>query len=226
MISCYADAASLAAFIEGMGDNSPSLTEAKRAQVYFLYHIAAIARREIARITGYAPSTLSSMRNNVADYAELAALLFEDTRSEETEAPIAAAMCRRCGDCVIPIDVLAGAGIDTDRTNKVYLFKFYGADKTTPIFSKIGTTTRTCVKRLREEINDYRNAGFPVEYAAISRIIDVGDIPPEIVESFIRCMLMKVYTKDKYRPLDRYSDDIPVKLFDKLYRQFLSIEVE
>lgn len=226
MISCYADAASLAAFIEGMGDNSPSLTEAKRAQVYFLYHIAAIARRTIAEITGYAPSTLSSMRNNVADYAELAALLFEDTRSEETEAPIAAAMCRRCGDCVIPIDVLAGAGIDTDRTNKVYLFKFYGADKTKPIFSKIGTTTRTCVKRLREEINDYRDAGFPVEYVSICRIIDVGNTPPEIVESFIRCMLMKVYTKDQYKPLDRYLDDIPVKLFDKLYQQYLSIEVE
>ena len=223
MISCYADAASLAAFIEGMGDDSPTLTEAKRAQVYFLYHIAAIARREIARITGYAPSTLSSMRNNVADYAELAAELFEDTRSEETEAPIAAAMCRRCGDCVIPIDVLAGAGIDTDRTNKVYLFKFYGNSEI-PLFSKIGTTTRTCIHRLRDEIGDYIKAGFPIVRVEICRIIDTGDMPPEGAESYLRGLLMKHYP-NAWRKNDRYFDtDIAVSCFERLCREFAETE--
>ena len=223
-ISCYADAATLRDFVQSMGENSPTLTEAKRAQVYYLYHIAELVRREIAQITGYAPSTLSSMRNNVADYAELAETLFVDTRSKETQKPVSAALCRRCGDTVIPIEVLAGAGVDTDRTNKVYLFKFYGENEI-PIFSKIGTTTRTCVKRLRDEIGDYYNAGFPIQRVEICKIIDVGSMPPEGAESYLRGLLM-IHHPNAWRKNDRYFDtDIVVSIFEKLVAEFLKMEI-
>lgn len=52
-------------------------TEIKHLQVAYLYHVANEARRWIADITGYAVSTLSSMRSKALAWVDKAKALFE-----------------------------------------------------------------------------------------------------------------------------------------------------
>lgn len=221
-ISCYADAASLRDHVRSLGRKAPNLTEAKHAQIYFLYHVAHIPRKQIALITGYSAVYLSKMRNNVANYAELAAKLFIDTRHKATNEPVSVSLNRRCGNRDVPMNMLAGAGADSDRTNKVYLFKFYD-DFGKIIFTKIGTTTRTCEGRLRDEIGYYINkGGYPINYVDICRIYETGDIVPELVESAIRANLGKDYMAN-FKNNDRFMHtDIPTTLFDKLFHEYMN----
>lgn len=70
----YANETMIAAFAERTNMNP---TEIKHLQVAYLYHVVGEARRWIADITGYAVSTLSSMRTKALNWVDKAKELFE-----------------------------------------------------------------------------------------------------------------------------------------------------
>lgn len=70
----YSNENMLVAFANNTGMN---LTELKHLQVAYLYHVAGEARRWIADITGYAVTTLSSMRTKALNWVEKAKEVFE-----------------------------------------------------------------------------------------------------------------------------------------------------
>lgn len=70
----YANETMITAFAERTNMNP---TEIKHLQVAYLYHVVGEARRWIADITGYAVSTLSSMRTKALGWVDKAKELFE-----------------------------------------------------------------------------------------------------------------------------------------------------
>lgn len=70
----YANETMIAAFAERTHMNP---TEIKHLQVAYLYHVVGEARRWIADITGYAVSTLSTMRTKALGWVDKAKELFE-----------------------------------------------------------------------------------------------------------------------------------------------------
>lgn len=217
-ISAYSTNEEIRAFAK---DNGLFYPDVHRAQVYFLYHVEEVRRARIAEITGYSVATLSTMRNHVGDYAELAEEIFvevvEETPSEPT-IPILTTY-RRCGDVVVPMNYLPGCGEDVKGQQTTYLFKFYTSNSAVPVFSKIGTTAKSVNERLRQEIGEYRKK-FDIRSVDVCRIYDCGELPPESFESYLRCKLIKKFP-GTWKKNDRFFDtDIPEDLFTALCDQF------
>lgn len=208
-LSCYASGEELASFAI---DHGMSVTEVKHAQVCYLYHVANVARKEISEITGYAVSTLSTLRNKVLDLLDVAKRLFTGVKEKVVKTVHKSA--------TISINFLNGCGADIDHAEQVYLFKFYGAEPV-PIFSKIGTTTRTCKKRVAQEIRAYIKAGFDIQRVDVCKIIQCGEMPAESYESFLRAKLIKEYSNTWVKNDRFFGVDLPVDRFITLCNQFI-----
>ena len=68
-------------------------------------------------------------------------------------------------------------------TEKCYLFRFYDENDVL-VFSKVGTTTRKVLDRLKREMREYEKYG--VVKAIIDRVYNCGQYPAEGLESLIR----------------------------------------
>lgn len=103
--------------------------------------------------------------------------------------------------------------IFANGTKLCYLFKFYDSNGEL-LFSKIGTTERRLLTRLREEMRSYSKK-FDICGVVIESVIDCGDTPPEGAESDARGYFIKKnpasFTKN-----DRFMGyDIPVEEFNE-----------
>lgn len=113
-----------------------------------------------------------------------------------------------------------GCGLDSKEGNKCYLFHFYDEEEHI-IFTKIGTTTKSCEGRLRQEIATYRNKNkYPVHRVEIHRIIDTGEMPPESYESILRANIIKNHP-NTYHKNDRFFDvAVGIEEFDSICKSF------
>ena len=113
-----------------------------------------------------------------------------------------------------------GCGLDSKEGNKCYLFHFYDEEEHI-IFTKIGTTTKSCEGRLRQEIATYRNKNkYPVHRVEVLRIIDTGEMPPESYESILRATIIKNHP-NTYHKNDRFFDvAVGVNEFDNICEMF------
>lgn len=107
---------------------------------------------------------------------------------------------------------------DTPSGEKTYLFKFYTDNEI--IFSKIGTTARNCLKRLKDEIRYYTKRDFNITKVEICEIIDCQEMPAESFESYLRALLIKKFP-NTWKKNDRFFGvNIPVEIFIKLCAEF------
>lgn len=113
---------------------------------------------------------------------------------------------------------------DIPKTEKIYLFKFFECGKTEPLFTKIGTTTRTCLKRVKEEISYYLKQ-FDLERVDVDAIHDCGDMPAESYESFLRAMFTKKYPNSWKRNDRFFGVDILPSEFSKACAKFAALEI-
>ena len=200
-----------------------SFHDVNLAQIYALYQIAGWTRAMIADHLDYAPSTVSTKRHYMWDYADLAQMLFCDDEEEEIEievevempAPAPQVLYRkfRDGRCV-PMELMPGYGENISNEQIVYFFKFFGADDL--LFDKIGTTTKNAISRLRDEIGEYSKK-FPISKVEVHRIRSCNGIPAEGYESALRGQLIAT----AFRKNDRFfGADIPASVFDDICDQF------
>ena len=102
----------------------------------------------------------------------------------------------------------------------VYLFKFYNS-KGDIICSKVGTTTRTIERRLKEEVKYYRDHGLDVADWTVCSVIDCGELPAEGAESITRAEFIRKYP-NAFHKNDRFFDvDISVNQFNKIVKEYL-----
>lgn len=163
-INSHSTVEEIKAFAEA---NDLDATEVRHAQVAYLYHIECIARSAISDITGYACSTLSSMRNKVYYLLDKAKAWFS-----KTEQAIKNAVVERTEDKIKQVG------------NWFYLMRFFNSDKL--VFSKIGTTERTVKERLNSHKRYYEKHALFIDDVIVDRIYDCGNIPPECFESKFR----------------------------------------
>lgn len=163
----------------------------KRMQVVFLKECMNLSFEKIAEITSYALSTVKKYAKKFLNLLKKAKQIF----------------IKRVNSIIETI-----CDLGKTKTEKCYLIKFYNS-KNEIIFSKIGTTTREVVQRLREEIKNYRKGGFDVRKAIICKVIDCGKTPAEGAESYCKAIFIKQY-QGAFKKNDRFMKvDIPINDF-------------
>lgn len=227
-ISCYVNDKELTDF---WCDNYPQLFEKyeitssavlKQVQVCYLYHIVGIARARIAEITGYAVSTVSTLRKKCMKWMDVARAIF--TEVKQTVALKVDGIINQGKYKDVEIEYLPNFGRDNPGNQQVYLFKFYTDSRTVPVFSKIGTTTRSIGKRLKEEIAYYRKRGFAIKNVSVCKVVNCGNIPAEGYESFLRAFLIKEHPGTWHKNDRFFGVDISTNRFAELCSQFNSIK--
>lgn len=124
----------------------------------------------------------------------------------------------------VEIDFLNGTDAkDTKSGEKTYFFKFYDRCDAPPVFDKIGTTTKSCLGRLKEEIRYYNKAGFDIERVEVCEIWDCGNTPAESYESFMRALLIKKYPNTWHKNDRFFGTNIPTELFTSLCKQYAAL---
>lgn len=202
-------------------ENEMSLTQLRHAQVCYLYHVMEMKRAEIAEITGYALSTLSKLRVETLALMTLAEELFSEV--EEELKVIEKTLIRKHKGTTVPMNYLENCGEDVKDAEQLYLFKFFTDNPIVPIFSKIGTTTRSVNERLREEIGYYLEHNLPIESVDVCKIVECGDMPAECYESLMRGILMKRYP-GTWQKNDRFFGvNVPVDEFVELFEKFSAL---
>ena len=198
------------------------------AQIYALYEMAGWKRAKIAEHLGYAPSTVSTKRSKMWDFAELAELLFGEDEEvpvvvEVVEVPVmrtpSAVMYRKFKDGREPVamEFMPDCGENLTNEEAVYFFKFYNKQELE--FNKIGTTAKDVIARLRREIGDYSKK-FDIHRVEIHRIRSCGSRPAEGAESALRAELIAKYPQ-AFRKNDRFFGvDIDPTVFDEIVNSY------
>lgn len=116
-------------------------------------------------------------------------------------------------DCPIPED--------EEGKEQVYIVEFLGRKNECIIWGKVGTTTRTILQRILEELKYYYKDG--VRKAIIRRAYDCGDVPAESLESYIRAHFSKV-NPTTFKKNDRFKSlALDPLVCDRLYEEWLAI---
>lgn len=171
----------------------------KRMQVVYLREVEHLTPREIVRFVDYSINTVKCYMYKFKHLLEKAKELFEKV----------------VVTIISKIDF-----VDEEKTEKCYLFKFYDGEDI--LFSKIGTTTRKVVTRLKEEIKSYTKAGFSISKVVIEDVVNCGDIPAEGLESFCRAKFILKYP-NTFKKNDRFMGvDIPVKVFQTVTKNYFA----
>ena len=212
-LSCYATNEEIKNFAINNGLNPTIL---RHAQVCYLYHVEEIARAEISRITGYAVSTLSTLKNKVLNLMELAKKFF----ISKTKKIVSATFNRvfKSEKKSVAINILENAGEDICDTEQVYLFKFYNPQGEI-VFSKIGTSGKSVIKRLRDEIGEYSKK-FSLDFVDVCKIYPCGEMPAESYESMLRALLIKQFPGTWKRNDRFFGVDIPTERFEEICENF------
>ncbi len=106
-----------------------------------------------------------------------------------------------------------------EGTELVYLIRLLD-EKGALVWSKIGTTTRTLQKRMKEHLKYYRKDG--VTDIEVTRVYNCGDIPAEGLESELRSKYMKIYP-GTFRKNDRFTGvEFNLNEADEIVKNYLT----
>lgn len=114
-----------------------------------------------------------------------------------------------------------GLDLLDDAKEKCYLFRFFDADGNR-ICSKVGTTTRKVIQRLKEELSSdtYRKMG--AVSAVIDRVYDCGDYPAEGLESQFRALYILKHP-ESFKKNDRFIfQDFDLEEADKIVSNYFA----
>lgn len=226
-ISMFSTMSEVRAFTNN--SNEFNFHDVNLAQIYALYQLAGWTRAMIADHLGYAPSTVSTKRHYMWDYADLATLLFCEEEEEVIEeimeeipapTPLPTLYRNFRDGRSVAMEFMPNCGENISNEEIVYFFKFFGEDGL--LFDKIGTTTKNAVSRLRDEIGGYSKK-FPIHRVEIHRIRSCNGIPAEGYESELRGKLIADHPS-AFRKNDRFfGADIPAEVFDEICNKYAAI---
>lgn len=194
----------------------------KHWQVVYLYQ--TMTAKDVAAITGYAPSTVRNYYNKYRAELPVAIIFFEKGNTTPTRRQTVKHNERRIFFGNTEINWLNETeNKDTNSGEKAYLFRFYEKGSSEPVFSKIGTTAKSCLGRLKDEIRYYNKAGFSIVKVEICEIWDCGEMPAESYESFMRALLIKRFP-NTWKKNDRFFGvTIPTEIFVNLCQQYAEL---
>lgn len=194
----------------------------KHWQVVYLYQ--TMTAKDVAAVTGYAPSTVRNYYNKYRAELPVAIVFFEKGNTTSTRRQTVKHNDRRIFFGNTEINWLNETeNKDTISGEKAYLFRFYEKGNSESVFSKIGTTAKSCLGRLKDEIRYYNKAGLSIDKVEICEIWDCGEMPAESYESFMRALLIKRFP-NTWKKNDRFFGvTIPTEIFVNLCQQYAEL---
>lgn len=186
-------------------------TQTKYRQIIYLSKKRGEPVDFIANLTHYAVSTVRNYIKKFAHLLEEACELFKHSRKKKErllhpEVPGIKFTC--------PDDLADG--------EKFYLIRAF--DKCGKrIFSKVGTTARTVIQRMKEHLKYYEKLG--VVEIIVDQIWNCGNIPAEGLESWFRAIYIRKWP-DKFNKNDRFFDvDFDLDEAQMWYEKYLALEI-
>lgn len=186
----------------------------------YLYHVDGLPCHKIAELLEesenhrYADGTIRNYaRYTYANRINEAKSLFADNPPLRRMTTILSENRMVWGSTIIEfIKTTEESALDERKAQRCYLFKFYD-EKNRPIFTKIGTTTVSALKRLKQEITYYTKHDIEIAKVTICGIVDCGDLPAEGLESYLRACFIRDFPEGFHKN-DRFFDmDIPTEYF-------------
>lgn len=106
-----------------------------------------------------------------------------------------------------------------DGREQLYLIRLFNSANEL-VWSKVGTTTRTIEKRMREHLRAYHKND--IVRIVIDRTYDCGDVPAEGLESMFRAHYIKKYPKT-FKKNDRFAGVLfDLDEADKMFADFVA----
>lgn len=171
----------------------------KHAQIIYLYKVLEKPIGFISSVTGYADSTIRNYIRKYKDLLDWAKEIFVDVAIQ-----FVAYFSKRRTKYDNRIFIAPGIDLLDDVAEKCYLISFYDKNDNL-VCSKVGTTTRDVIKRVKEELNSKTYTSQGCEKVKINRVYDCKDIPAEGLESYFRALYIRDYPK-KFNKNDRFFD--------------------
>lgn len=186
-------------------------TQTRYRQVVYLYQKRGETCEFISQLTKLAVSTVRNYVRKFAHLLEEACEMFKYSRkkseSKVKENPNIEFIC--------PNDLARDA-------EKFYLIRAFDACGKR-IFSKIGTTAREMIERMKEHLKYYSKLG--VTKIVVDEVWDCGDIPAEGVESWFRAWYIKKWPR-QFNKNDRFFNvDFDLDEAKVIFNQYANLVV-
>lgn len=189
--------------------------QTKYRQIVYLSEKRGETYEFIAKLTNYAVSTVRNYVRKFSHLLEEACEMFKYSRKKaeqkaETERPTHPNIEFICPD------------ITEKDADKFYLIRAFNAEDIR-IFSKVGTTIREILTRMKEHLKAYEKLG--VVRIVVDKVWDCGNIPSEGVESWFRAWYIRRWP-EKFNKNDRFFDvDFDLDEAENIFNQYLNLAV-
>lgn len=119
------------------------------------------------------------------------------------------------------IQITDGVDLLNEAKEKCYLFTFFD-ENDQMVCSKIGTTTRAVLTRLKEELKSQTYQKMGCVRAVVERVYNCGLFPAEGLESYFRAIYIRRYP-ESFKKNDRFINQwFDLKEADKIVVQYFS----
>lgn len=203
------------------------MTDSKKNRVLLALYLRFVQEQSYAQIA----ETIGVKSSTIADYCGYKYLINEAKAAFAADHP--KTNRRRTtkvdekiinwGNVVIHYEKTAHGKDGIEKAQRCYFFKFFD-EHNKPLFTKIGTTTNSCLSRLKQEIASYQKSGFPIVRVKICGIVDCGELPAEGLESYLRACFIRDFPQ-VFHKNDRFFDmDIPTEYFFTCAEYYFNME--
>lgn len=188
----------------------------KYRQIVYLSEKKGESYEFIANLTNYAISTIKIYIKKFAYLLEEACEMFKYSRKknsqkEEVSKPQHPGIEFHCPD------------IDEKGGEKFYLIRAFN-EKGERIFSKVGTTIREVLTRMKEHLKAYEKLG--IVKIVVDKVWDCGNLPAEGFESWFRAWYIRRWP-EKFNKNDRFFDvDFDLEEAQNIFMQYVNLEVQ
>ena len=192
-------------------------TQTKYRQIVYLYNKKNETCDFIANLTGYAYSTVKNYIRKFAHLLEEACELFKYSRKPKDSA--------RETHFETPhgtIDFECPNDLGEDG-EKFYLIRAFNAEGVR-LFSKVGTTIRSVLQRMKEHLSAYAKLG--IVRIVIDKVWDCGNLPAEGFESWFRAYYIRRWP-EKFNKNDRFFDvDFDLDEAQEIFTKYVNLAVQ
>jgi hypothetical protein len=199
--------------------------QTKYRQIVYLSEKRGETYDFIAKLTGYAVSTVRTYVRKFSHLLEEACAMFKYSR--KTSTAVAPVEKKSATPKVQKAKVETSIEFECPDTlpadgEKFYLIRAFDMNGKR-IFSKVGTTIRSILQRMKEHLKAYEKLG--IVRIVVDKVWDCGNIPAEGYESWFRAWYIRRWP-EKFNKTDRFFDvDFDLDEAQTIFSQYANLNV-
>lgn len=195
----------------------------KYRQIVYLSEHKGESYEFIAKLTDYAVSTIRNYVRKFAYLLEEACKMFKYSRKPKEIIDMEEALKNQKVHVTPHGEITFECPNDlAEDSEKFYLIRAFDS-KGKRIFSKVGTTIRSVLQRMKEHLAAYTKLG--IVRIVVDKIWDCGNIPAEGYESWFRAWYIRRWP-EKFNKNDRFFDvDFDLDEAQTIFSQYENLAV-